>query len=227
MTPQVDRLLGNLRLKRWMIAARSFRYHDVTARASGLGYISTPSGTTNNSIETTQSNTTSTERPISSTTLTTHSYLHIFQNDSRQHFVSLPTDAALKACTLQKTVTNNLRSKQSTIEERKSNLPLPEQPPQASDWQSSDARNVNVGSGSTSGNTTRDPATADSSVRTDGQEFKVASEVGGARQGHDNLGGLPSDAVTKEARGKAGLADTMGKDYGYPQKNDPSSGIKQ
>lgn len=41
------------------------------------------------------------------------------------------------------------QSKEQKIEETKSNLPLPDQPPTASDWQSADARNVNVGSGRT------------------------------------------------------------------------------
>ena len=40
-------------------------------------------------------------------------------------------------------------SKAEKIDNVKANLPLPDQPPQASDWQSADARNVNVGSGRT------------------------------------------------------------------------------
>ncbi|KAI1327196.1 hypothetical protein F5Y16DRAFT_372310 [Xylariaceae sp. FL0255] len=43
-----------------------------------------------------------------------------------------------------------MESKASKIEEVRSNLPLPEQPPVASDWNSADARNVNVGSGGVS-----------------------------------------------------------------------------
>lgn len=42
-------------------------------------------------------------------------------------------------------------SKDQKISEVQANLPLPEQPPTASDWQSADARNVNVGSGRTEG----------------------------------------------------------------------------
>ncbi|KAK2609279.1 hypothetical protein QQS21_002214 [Conoideocrella luteorostrata] len=38
-------------------------------------------------------------------------------------------------------------SKADKIAEVQANLPLPDQPPKASDWQSADARNVNVGSG--------------------------------------------------------------------------------
>ncbi|EFY92899.1 hypothetical protein J3458_004522 [Metarhizium acridum] len=41
------------------------------------------------------------------------------------------------------------QSKADKIAEVQANLPLPEQPPTASDWQSADARNVNVGSGRT------------------------------------------------------------------------------
>jgi hypothetical protein len=41
-------------------------------------------------------------------------------------------------------------SKSEQIDRVKANLPLPEQPPAASDWQSADARNVNVGSGGVS-----------------------------------------------------------------------------
>ncbi|GAO14674.1 uncharacterized protein UV8b_04641 [Ustilaginoidea virens] len=39
------------------------------------------------------------------------------------------------------------QSKADKIAEVQANLPLPEQPPTAPDWQSADARTVNVGSG--------------------------------------------------------------------------------
>ncbi|KAM0424582.1 hypothetical protein ACHAPT_010108 [Fusarium lateritium] len=39
------------------------------------------------------------------------------------------------------------QSKDQKIADTQANLPLPEQPPTASDWQSADARTVNVGSG--------------------------------------------------------------------------------
>jgi hypothetical protein len=78
---------------------------------------------------------------------------------------------------------NTQKSKADIIEERRTNLPLPEQPPQASDWNSADARNVNVGSGGVqadiSGTGTagadalREPATAESAVRVDGDEMKT------------------------------------------------------
>lgn len=66
--------------------------------------------------------------------------------------------------------THIMASKQQIIDERQSNLPLPEQPPRASDWNSADERTVNVGSGGRSedlshsglgGDTLREPATTD------------------------------------------------------------------
>ncbi|KAI2638764.1 hypothetical protein GGS26DRAFT_542785 [Hypomontagnella submonticulosa] len=87
------------------------------------------------------------------------------------------------------------QSKESKAEEVRSNLPLPEQPPVPSDWNSADARNVNVGSGrvesdistgagSTSG--LREPASK-----------KDVDLSGVGRQGKDNLEGPPKDAKSK------------------------------
>ncbi|KAI9931912.1 hypothetical protein ASPWEDRAFT_493029 [Aspergillus wentii DTO 134E9] len=105
-----------------------------------------------------------------------------------------------------KSVIDQNTDKSKEIEEHKSNLPLPEQPPTASDWQSADQRNVNVGSGrveaplSGDGDTAlREPATASSSVRQSGEELHKntapLSNVG--RQGKDNLDGLPKDALAR------------------------------
>lgn len=89
------------------------------------------------------------------------------------------------------------QSKADKIEQVKANLPLPEQPPTASDWQSADARNVNVGSGrlesdvSTGAGATaglREPATKSS-------EGVDMSGIG--RQGKDNLGDIPKDAKAR------------------------------
>ena len=124
------------------------------------------------------------------------------------------------------------KSKSEIIAERQANLPLPEQPPQPSDFSSADARTVNVGSGGISSDISagggssslREPATGDSDVRASGEEWKTntaGSEVG--RTAKDNLGGLPSDAVTREARGKLATEETRQPDYGYPQKSDPSN----
>ncbi|KAA8631602.1 hypothetical protein SMACR_07838 [Sordaria macrospora] len=49
------------------------------------------------------------------------------------------------------------QSKADKIEEVRKNLPLPEQPPVASDWQSADERNVNVSSGRFSGDVSNGP----------------------------------------------------------------------
>jgi hypothetical protein len=97
-----------------------------------------------------------------------------------------------------------MASKQDLINERKAGLPLPEQPPVASDFNSADERTVNVGSGgqaadmSHSGlasDTLREPATTDA-VGSTGREAK------------DGLEGIPNDAVTRDAKDKAGLAQT-------------------
>jgi hypothetical protein len=125
------------------------------------------------------------------------------------------------------------KSKADIIEERKANLPLPEQPPVASDFNSADQRTVNVGSGGQSdtfsyGNDSlREPATGDSAVRTDGKAFGVnTTGQGVGREAAEGLRGLPNDAVARGAKDKAGLEQTTGKDYGYPQQNDPADTSK-
>ncbi|PSN66189.1 hypothetical protein BS50DRAFT_409562 [Corynespora cassiicola Philippines] len=116
-----------------------------------------------------------------------------------------------------------MASKQQIIDERQANLPLPDQPPQASDFNSADARTVNVGAGGRQedlshsglgGDTLREPATTDTVGST-------------GRQAKDGLSGIPNDAVTRDQKDHSGLDQTTGKDYGYPQKNDPSAGVKQ
>ncbi|OKL64485.1 hypothetical protein UA08_00875 [Talaromyces atroroseus] len=102
-----------------------------------------------------------------------------------------------------KSIIDSNTNKNDKIEQVKSNLPLPDQPPVASDWNSFDQRNVNVGSGrlesAVSGENNsafRDPATAASSARIDGEEFHKYTEPGPGvgRQGKDNLENLPRDA---------------------------------
>ena len=72
------------------------------------------------------------------------------------------------------------KSKTELIDERQAGLPLPEDPPRASDWNSADGSETNVGSGSVQSDVSygkgsesglRGPATADSGVRTDGNTF--------------------------------------------------------
>lgn len=92
------------------------------------------------------------------------------------------------------------QSKADLISERQSNLPLPEDPPVASDWNSADARTVNVSSGdkpadfstgAASSSGLRGPATGGSGVREEGE----VDLSGVGRQGKDGLDGLPKDAT--------------------------------
>ncbi|BCS18501.1 uncharacterized protein APUU_11329A [Aspergillus puulaauensis] len=89
---------------------------------------------------------------------------------------------------------SNVKSK---IENTKANLPLPEQPPTASDWNSADQRAVNVGSGGIEGpisgdqdSALRGPATASSSAREDGSETHRLTEP----TEHVGRGDFPKDA---------------------------------
>ena len=85
------------------------------------------------------------------------------------------------------------QSKADKIEEVKSNLPLPEQPPVASDWNSADARNVNVGAGGTQSDISTG-AGSTSGLREPASKVDAdMSNVG--RQGKDNLDGPPKDAA--------------------------------
>lgn len=88
---------------------------------------------------------------------------------------------------------NMVQPRPDKIEETKANLPLPEQPPVASDWQSADATRVNVSSGREEGNPGTDAAasTGLKSPATQGTDQDM-SKVG--RQGKDNLSGPPKDA---------------------------------
>jgi hypothetical protein len=76
-----------------------------------------------------------------------------------------------------------------------SNLPLPEQPPVAPDWNTADARSVNVGSGGVSSDISTG-AGSTSGLREPASKADVdLSGVG--RQGKDNLDGPPKDAMAK------------------------------
>lgn len=69
-------------------------------------------------------------------------------------------------------------NKPEQINQAQSNLPLPDQPPVASDWNSFDQRTVNVGSGRFQSSATgeKGPATAESSARIDGDEYHKNTE---------------------------------------------------
>ena len=95
--------------------------------------------------------------------------------------------------------------KDEVINERQKNLPLPEDPPVKSDFNTADTSAVNVGSGGVQSDVSygggsdtglRGPATSDSSVRTDGEQFGINTSGPGkvGREGKDGLEGLPADA---------------------------------
>lgn len=86
------------------------------------------------------------------------------------------------------------QSKEQQIADAQAKLPLPEQPPAASDWQSSDARNVNVGAGATEGHVgTETGAQAGlQSPATKGSDMDM-SNIG--RQGKEGLEHPPKDAA--------------------------------
>ncbi|KAK5663044.1 hypothetical protein OQA88_6460 [Cercophora sp. LCS_1] len=89
------------------------------------------------------------------------------------------------------------QSKVDKIEQAKANLPLPGQPPVASDWNSADTRNVNVGSGSISSDISTD-AGATSGLREPATKSSESTDMSGiGRQGKDSLEGPPKDAKAK------------------------------
>lgn len=122
-------------------------------------------------------------------------------------------------------MSEDTRTKAEIIEERKANLPLPDQPPQPSDWNSmSESINVDGAkvreeelhnpTGDSEG--LREPASVDSDVRSDGSVTGTGTAGSGVgRQAVEGLSGPPSDAVTADKRDNAATSDTMGKDYGY------------
>lgn len=97
------------------------------------------------------------------------------------------------------------QNKAQEIEQHKSNLPKPEQPPTTAP---ADTRAMGVGSGAHEGplsgqndtsNTQFGPATGGSSVRESGEELhkhtRPMGDVG--RQAKENLEGLPQDALKR------------------------------
>ncbi|KAI0012670.1 hypothetical protein F4779DRAFT_614394 [Xylariaceae sp. FL0662B] len=89
-------------------------------------------------------------------------------------------------------VKNMTQSKADKIEAAKANLPLPEQPPVASDWNSADARKVNVGSGAVQSEISTGAA-SDAGLREPAS--KDDADLGGVgRQGKEGLEGPPKDA---------------------------------
>jgi len=100
--------------------------------------------------------------------------------ESKYHGGNVPKDSDASA--MKSLIAEKQESKQDKIDRVQANLPLPEDPPGPSDWNSADASTVNVGSGGISEDVSagkgsssglREPATAESSVRTDGEELKT------------------------------------------------------
>lgn len=88
-------------------------------------------------------------------------------------------------------------SKADKIAKAQTNLPLPDQPPTASDWNSADARNTNAGSGSISSDISTG-AGSTSGLREPATKNSVAMDMSGiGRQGKDNLEEIPKDARSK------------------------------
>ncbi|KAH7255724.1 uncharacterized protein BKA55DRAFT_688729 [Fusarium redolens] len=74
-------------------------------------------------------------------------------------------------------ITTTTTKPDQKIAETQANLPLPDQPPKASDWQSADARTVNVGAGKQEGPIGTDSA-AQSGLRepaTKGEEVDLSN----------------------------------------------------
>lgn len=85
-------------------------------------------------------------------------------------------------------------NKQQEIEQNRQNLPLPDQPPVASDWQSADATKVNVGAGSGASDVSTG-AGATSGLREPASKTEGVDLSSVGRQGKDNLDGPPKDAA--------------------------------
>ncbi|KAF2716963.1 hypothetical protein K431DRAFT_349941 [Polychaeton citri CBS 116435] len=130
--------------------------------------------------------------------------------ESHAHGGNVPKGSDSAA--LQSIIDSADKSKAQIIEERKANLPLPEQPPVASDFNSADASTVNIGSDRTDG-----------SLSHNSEALREPATEGVGREAVESLDGLPNDAVARGSKDKPDLADTTGPDYGYPQKNDPAN----
>ncbi|KAJ5291241.1 hypothetical protein N7478_000492 [Penicillium angulare] len=121
---------------------------------------------------------------------------------AQKHGGVVPSDSDVSQM---KSVIDQNTDKSAQIDKAKSNLPLPEDPPVKSDWNSADQRTVNVGSGGISGPISYDPnsglegtTTADSSVRVDGNQLHKNTGPGNAgRQAVEGLEGLPKDATSR------------------------------
>ncbi|RYP03586.1 hypothetical protein DL764_005047 [Monosporascus ibericus] len=85
-------------------------------------------------------------------------------------------------------------AKENEIEQTRQNLPLPDQPPVASDWQSADATKVNVGSGGVQSDISTG-AGSTAGLREPAPKGSAETDMSGiGRQGKDDLENPPKDA---------------------------------
>lgn len=88
-------------------------------------------------------------------------------------------------------------SKEEQIERVKRNLPLPEDPPAAPDWQSADARITGKGSGSISSDVSVGPGST-AGLREPATKSSESIDMSGiGRQGVEGLETPPRDAAAK------------------------------
>jgi hypothetical protein len=130
-------------------------------------------------------------------------YLIFHQTQHTELSVQVPIPQSIKSQSDKHSIKmSGQQSKADLIAERQANLPLPEDPPVASDWNSADARTVNVSSGERQGEIStgaasstglREPATQGSGVR----EEEGADLSGVGRQGKEGLSGPPKDATSR------------------------------
>ncbi|KAI1466186.1 uncharacterized protein F4812DRAFT_461157 [Daldinia caldariorum] len=100
------------------------------------------------------------------------------------------------------------------MEEVRSQLPLPEEPPVAPDWNTADARPVAVGSGRLESDISTGPA-SEAGLRQPASTKNVdLSRIG--RQGKDDLKGPPKDAISPTLAIGLMLA-RKGSEFGQPQ----------
>ncbi|WEW56817.1 hypothetical protein PRK78_002272 [Emydomyces testavorans] len=123
---------------------------------------------------------------------------------SGSHGGDVPKDSDVSQM---KSIIDSKTDKQADIDRRKANLPLPEQPHGESGLVSANVKTTGGGSGAVSSSAgtgeeasaLRQPATADSSLRTSGEEMKKhtapSGEVG--RQGKEGLENIPKDAKAR------------------------------
>ncbi|KAI0596343.1 hypothetical protein F4775DRAFT_594395 [Biscogniauxia sp. FL1348] len=86
------------------------------------------------------------------------------------------------------------------VEQTRQNLPLPEQPPAASDWNSADERTVNVGSGRDVQSDVSTGAGAAAGLREPASTQNPDLAAVG-RQGKEGLQGPPKDAAANIMEG--------------------------